>query len=95
MPRKRATRGCGVATLLLAVMWVTAYCAVVDRLIGYVQIENRQAACWMRACGATGEWDGFKLIYHWDLAALDHLPETRVAAELADWLARLSSELLG
>lgn len=89
-----ADHGRGAGTLLLAIMWLTAFRAGVERLVGYVQVENRQAARWMRACGATGEWDGYKLVYHWDLADLESLPETRVAAELAGWLARLSPEIL-
>ena len=49
----------------------------------------------MRACGPTGEWDGYKLIYRWNLNNLDVLPETRVAAELAAWLAKLAPKILG
>lgn len=84
----------GIGTLLLAVMWLTAFRAGVRTLIGYVQVENRQAAAWMRDCGAVGEWDGYKLIFRWNLENLDLLPETRVAAELATWLAQLSPEFL-
>jgi GNAT superfamily N-acetyltransferase len=90
-----ADHGRGVGTLLLAILWLSAFRAGVDRLVGYVQMENRQAARWMRGCGANGEWDGYKLIYHWDLANLEGLPETRAAADLADWLARLAPEILG
>jgi hypothetical protein len=57
--------------------------------------ENRRAALWMRACGAEGSWDGYKLVYRWDLADLARLPPTRAGAELADWLARLSPTILG
>ncbi len=88
-------QGGGIGTLLLALVWLTAFRAGVDTLIGYVMAENRQAAGWMRDCGAAGEWDGYKLIYRWNLSNLNALPETRAAAELADWLARLSPKILG
>jgi len=86
--------GRGVGTLLLALLWLTAFRAGIQTLIGYVQVENRQAAAWMRDCGAQGEWDGYKLIFRWDLEKIDLLPDTRVAAELADWLVKLSPEIL-
>ena len=88
-------QGRGIGTLLLALMWLTAFRAGVKSIVGYVLQDNRKAAGWMRACGAAGEWDGYKLIYRWDLNNLDALPETRAAAELAGWLARLGPKLLG
>jgi GNAT superfamily N-acetyltransferase len=88
-------QGRGIGTLLLALMWLTAFRAGVQSIVGYVLQDNRKAAGWMRACGAAGEWDGYKLIYRWNLNNLDVLPETRAAAELADWLARLGPKLLG
>ena len=88
-------QGRGIGTLLLALMWLTAFRAGVQVMTGYVLAENRQAAGWMRDCGATGEWDGHKLIYHWNLNNLETLPKTRAAAELADWLARLGPKILG
>jgi GNAT superfamily N-acetyltransferase len=87
--------GRGIGTLLLALMWLTAFRAGAKSMVGHVLMENRRAAGWMRACGANGEWDGYKLTFHWDLENLDALPETRAAAELADWLARLAPEILG
>ena len=87
-------QGRGIGTLLLSLMWLTAFRAGAEAMVGYVLIENRQAAGWMRACGATGEWDGYKLIFRWNLKDLAALPETRAAAELADWLARLAPALL-
>lgn len=89
-------QGRGIGTLLLALMWLTAFRAGVESLVGYVHTENRQAAGWMRDCGASGEWDGYKLVFRWkDLSDLDVLPETRAAGDLADWLARLSPKILG
>ncbi|MGL5017248.1 MAG: hypothetical protein ACRDBP_03875, partial [Luteolibacter sp.] len=79
----------------LALMWLTAFRAGAESVVGYVLPENRQAASWMRACGATGEWDGYKLIYRIDLSHLESLPETRAATELAEWLARLAPKILG
>ncbi len=88
-------QGRGIGTLLLALMWLTAFRAGAESMTGYVLAENRQAAGWMRDCGARGEWDGYKLIYRWNLNDLDVLPETRAAAELAAWLARLAPKILG
>lgn len=90
-----AEQGRGIGTLLLAIMWLTAFRAGAESMVGYVLAENRQAAGWMHDCGATGEWDGYKLIYRWNLNDLEALPQTRPAAELADWLARLGPEILG
>ena len=90
-----ADQGRGVGTLLLALMWLTAYRAGIARLVAYVQAENRQAARWMRNCGASGEWDGYKIIYRWELANLDSLPQTPAAADLAGHLAKLAPRLLG
>lgn len=87
-------QGRGVGTLLLAVMWLTAWRAGVEHLTGYTLAENRRAADWMRDCGGHGEWDGYKLAFHWDLSDLDSLPETRASADLAAWLAELSPRLL-
>lgn len=84
----------GIGTLLLALMWLTAFRAGAETLVGYVLAENRQAAGWMRDCGASGEWDGYKLIYRWNLADLDALPPTRAGTELAGWLAKLAPEIL-
>lgn len=88
-------QGRGIGTLLLAVMWLTAYRAGVRRMAGYTLVENRRAADWMRDCGGRGSWDGYKLAFHWDLADLQALPETLAAADLAEWLAVLSPVLLG
>lgn len=84
----------GIGTLLLAVMWLSAYRAGVERIVAYTLLENRRAANWMRDCGGTGEWDGYKLVFRWNLADLDVLPETPASADLASWLARLSPRLL-
>lgn len=88
-------QGRGIGTLLLAIMWLSALDAGLDSIVGYVLIENRSAARWMRDCGGIGEWDGYKLIFRWRLDNLDTLPETRAAAELATWLARLAPEIMG
>jgi hypothetical protein len=48
----------------------------------------------MRDCGAEGEWDGYKLVFRWDLNNLDALPETAAASDLAAWLAELSPRIL-
>jgi len=84
----------GIGTLLLAIMWLTAFRAGVKELVGYALVDNRKAADWMLDCGAAGTWDGYKLVFRWDLEDLDRLPETPRAAELAGWLATLSPEFL-
>jgi GNAT superfamily N-acetyltransferase len=84
----------GIGTLLVAVMWLIALRAGLDSLVGYALGDNRTAADWMRDCGATGHWDGYKLVFRWDLHDLDTLPETPAAADLASWLATLAPVLL-
>jgi len=88
-------QGRGIGTLLLAVMWLTAFRAGVTHLVGYSHIENRRAAKWMRDCGADATWDGYKLIFRWELGDLDRLPETLAAADLAERLANLAPGILG
>lgn len=85
----------GIGTLLLAVMWLTALRAGVNQLVAYTLQDNRRAARWMQDCGANGSWDGYKLVFRWDLTALDCLPTTPAAVDLAEWLAILSPALLG
>lgn len=84
----------GVGTLLLAVMWLTAFRAGLEHLVAYTLADNRRAADWMRDCGALGTWDGYKLVFRWDLDNLDSLPETPAATDLAAWLAKLSPAIL-
>ena len=84
----------GIGTLLLAVMWLTALRADLKHLVGYTLVDNRQAADWMRDCGGSGIWDGYKLAFRWDLDHLDALPATPAAADLAAWLAELSPRIL-
>jgi hypothetical protein len=84
----------GIGTLLLAVMWLSAFRAGVEHLVGYTLIDNRRAANWMRDCGGKGEWDGYKLAFRWKLDDLDSLPVTPAAADLASWLAELSPRIL-
>ena len=84
----------GIGTLMLAVMWLTALRAGLERLVGYSLSDNRQAADWMRDCGGAGHWDGYKLVFRWELHHLDNLPETAAAADLASWLAVLAPRIL-
>lgn len=83
----------GIGTLLLAVMWLTAMRAGVDRMTAYSLLENRAAANWMRDCGGAGDWDGYKLRFCWNLNNLDALPATHAAADLASWLAELAPQV--
>jgi len=84
----------GIGTLLLAVMWLTAFRAGVEHLVAYTLQDNRRAAKWMQDCGASGSWDGYKLVFRWDLDNLDCLPSTPAAVALAEWLATLSPLIL-
>lgn len=87
-------QGRGIGTLLLAVAWISAFRAGIGRLVGYCLADNRRAANWMRDCGASGVWDGYKLVFTWDLTNPAALPDTPAAADLAAWLADLSPCLL-
>jgi acetyltransferase len=89
-----ADQGRGVATLLLAVMWLVAYRHGIERFTGYTVPENVKALRWMRGTGAKGEWDGFNAVFRWDLTNLDSLPETPGGADLASRLAELSDLFL-
>lgn len=84
----------GIGTLLLAIMWITAFRAGVEEMVAYTLAENQRAAKWIRECGGTGEWDGYKLAFRWNLNNLDALPETPAATDLATWLAELSPLLM-
>ena len=84
----------GIGTLLLAVMWLTALRAGVKHLVAYTLQDNRPAAQWMQDCGATGTWDGYKLIFRWQLDPLDSLPATPAATDLAGRLATLAPLIL-
>lgn len=84
----------GIGTLLLAVMWLTAFRAGVEHLVAYTLHDNRRAAKWMQDCGASGTWDGYKLVFRWDLDNLDCLPAAPAAVDLAQWLATLSPLIL-
>lgn len=87
-------RGRGVGTLLLAVMWLTALNVGVERLVAYALPDNTRAARWMRSCGGSGEWDGYKIIYRWELADPRQLPDAQRTAELATWLSQLAPLIL-
>lgn len=84
----------GIGTLLLAIMWITAFRAGVEEMVAYTLVENQRAATWIRECGGAGEWDGYKLAFRWNLNDLDALPETPAATDLATWLAELSPRLM-
>ncbi|MEP4076850.1 GNAT family N-acetyltransferase [Haloferula sp.] len=88
-------QGRGVGTLLLAVMWLVAFRQGIRHFTGYTMPENTAAIRWMRDTGAEAEWDGYKVIFRWDLGNLDCIPATPAGAALAQRLAELSEELLG
>jgi L-amino acid N-acyltransferase YncA len=87
-------QGRGIGTLLMAVLWVNAIQAGLQSFVAYVLPENRAAVRWMRDAGGAAEWDGYKVICHWDLHDLERLPVSRTAADLASRLAEFSSALL-
>lgn len=88
-------QGRGIGTLLLAIMWLTAFHGGAETMVGHVLTENRQAARWLHHCGASGAWDGYKISYRWNLSDLDVLPQTPAATDLAQWLALLAPKILG
>jgi len=85
----------GVGTLLLATLWLRALAVGIERFVGYTMPENTAAIRWMRDTGAAAEWDGYKVIFRWDLSTLDDIPPTPVGATLAERLAELSGAVLG
>lgn len=87
-------QGRGIGTLLLAILWLSALHAGIDRIVAYTLQENRRAALWMKACGGQGAWDGYKIVFRWQLENLDPIPPTKPGKELAAWLADLSPKLL-
>ena len=87
--------GRGIGTLLLAMLWLTAFKQGVRQFVAYSLTENHQASTWMLDCGAQSHWDGYQNVYHWNLENLDLLPDTPAAADLANWLDFLASEILG
>lgn len=89
-----ADQGRGVATLLLAVLWLVAYRHGIGHFTGYTMPENVKALRWMRDTGAEGEWDGYNAVFRWDLGNLDKLPETPAGIDLASRLAELSEVML-
>lgn len=84
----------GVATLLLALLWLDAYRQGIERFTGYTQPENRKALRWMRDSGATGEWDGYNAVFRWSLDDLDAIPATPAGVDLASRLAELAPRIL-
>ena len=78
--------GRGIGTLLLAILWQLGRRAGIRHLIGYALTENRRAANWMRDTGADGEWDGYKLVFRWNLEAPQPANDSRAARDLAERL---------
>lgn len=84
----------GVGTLLLSLLWLEAMRLGIRKFVGYTMPENVSAIRWMRDTGAQGEWDGYKVIFRWDLDDLEQLPATPAAVELAERLAEFSERVL-
>jgi acetyltransferase len=83
----------GVGTLLLAAAWVDAMAAGVRRFVGYTMPENVTAVRWMRDTGAAAEWDGYKVIFRWNLDDLESIPPTTPGVALAGRLAELAGRV--
>jgi acetyltransferase len=84
----------GVGTLLLAVLWLVAFKQGIRHFTGYTMPENTAAIRWMRDTGAEAEWDGYKVIFRWDLSTLDNIPASTAGVALAERLAEFSEEVL-
>lgn len=84
----------GVGTLLLAVVWLAALRVGVRRFCAYTMPENVAAVRWMRGVGADAEWDGYKVIFRWELDTLDHLPPTSIGIALAERFEELAETML-
>lgn len=89
-----ADQGRGVGTLLLAILWLVAYRCGIESFTGYAMPENSAGLHWMRDTGATGEWDGYNLVFRWNLTDLDAIPETAAGADLAERLSELAPSFL-
>lgn len=87
-------QGRGVGTLLLAILWLTAYRCGIETLTGYTMPENTAAIHWMRDTGAEGHWDGYNAVFRWQLGNPAAIPATPAGADLAGRLAELSPFLL-
>ncbi|MEM1082659.1 MAG: GNAT family N-acetyltransferase [Verrucomicrobiota bacterium] len=84
----------GVGTLLLATLWLAAAGRGIERFVGFTMPENTAAIRWMRDTGAEAEWDGYKVIFRWELNDLDRIPASRSGIELAERLAELAEPIL-
>lgn len=83
----------GVGTLLLAVLWLVAYKQGIRHFTGYTMPENTAAIRWMRDTGAEAEWDGYKVIFRWDLSTLDKIPASAAGVALAERLGELAEPI--
>lgn len=81
--------GRGIGTLLLAILWCLALRHGINRFVGHSLTDNRPAARWMRDSGADGRWDGYKLVFQWDLSKPERIPDTTVGRDLRDRLSEL------
>ena len=84
----------GIGTLLLAILWLSAYANGIERFVCYVMPENRKAVRWLVDTGAEGEWDGYKVIFRIDLTDPTKLPLTPAGGDLAGRLAELTPHFL-
>ncbi len=86
-------QGRGVGTLLLAILWCIGRRVGIEVLVGYALTDNRRAANWMRDTGASGHWDGHKLVFRWDLSELPGEVGTRAARDLVERIREVDSHL--
>lgn len=84
----------GVGTLLLAVLWLAALRVGIRRFVGYTMPENTTAVRWMRDTGAEAEWDGYKVVFRWNLETLDKIPATNAGIALAERLGEMAEPML-
>jgi acetyltransferase len=89
-----ADQGRGVGTLLLAILWLNGFANGIERFVSHVMPENRKAIRWMVATGAEGEWDGYKVSFHWSLTDPGRLPLTAAGGDLAERLVELTPYFL-
>lgn len=86
-------QGRGVGTLLLAILWCLGRRAGIEQLVAYSLTENRQAADWMRDSGASGHWDGDKLVFEWDLHTLPKPDGPRASRDLVARIREVEGRL--
>ena len=84
-------QGRGLATLLMAVLWIHAQSLGIEKFVGYVLDSNLATRAWFDALGAAAVRNERQWIFH---LLLDEslLPSSHAAVQLRHWLSVLRGE---